>query len=103
MILLIQAGSFAGGMYAGKEYLGTPKQNQSFNNYTTPKEVSPQPQTQPTSTTSTTSDCPIKGNISSKSKIYHIQGGSFYERTTPEMCFSTEAEAQAAGFTKSSR
>ncbi len=47
--------------------------------------------------------CPIKGNISSSSKIYHVKGGAFYDRTTPEQCFNTEAEAQAAGFRKSSR
>jgi hypothetical protein len=48
-------------------------------------------------------NCPIKGNISSKAKIYHIKGGAFYDRTNPEQCFNTEAEAQAAGFKKSSR
>lgn len=47
--------------------------------------------------------CIVKGNISSKDKIYHVKGGAFYERTTPEMCFTTEAEAKAAGFRKSSR
>jgi len=47
--------------------------------------------------------CKIKGNISSSSRIYHVPGGAFYERTQPEMCFNTEAEAQAAGFRKSSR
>jgi hypothetical protein len=45
----------------------------------------------------------IKGNISSKSKIYHVPGGAFYDRTQEEMCFENEAEAQAAGFKKSSR
>lgn len=45
----------------------------------------------------------IKGNIGSGTKIYHMPGGSFYNRTNPEMCFSTEAEAQGAGFRKSSR
>ena len=45
----------------------------------------------------------IKGNISSKSKIYHIPGGAFYNRTVPEMCFTTESEARAAGFRKSQR
>jgi len=50
------------------------------------------------------SDCPVKGNISSKgSKIYHVQGGAFYNITKPEQCFQTEAEAQAAGFKRSSR
>ena len=45
----------------------------------------------------------IKGNISSSDKIYHLPGGSFYNRTNAEMCFNTEAEAKAAGFRKSSR
>jgi hypothetical protein len=48
--------------------------------------------------------CYIKGNIASGGKkTYHMPGGSFYDRTTPEQCFSSEAEAKAAGFTKSSR
>ena len=43
----------------------------------------------------------IKG---SASQIYHVPSGAFYERTTkPVACFDTEAEAQAAGFRKSSR
>lgn len=46
------------------------------------------------------SECYIKG---SKSKIYHVPGGSFYERTNAAQCFASEEEAQAAGFTKSSR
>lgn len=46
----------------------------------------------------------IKGNIGSgNSRVYHLPGGSFYNRTVAEMCFNTEAEAQAAGFRKSSR
>ncbi|MBI3952786.1 MAG: hypothetical protein HY336_02420 [Candidatus Doudnabacteria bacterium] len=49
-------------------------------------------------------NCKIKGNINSKgSKIYHIQGGAFYNQTNPEECFETEDQAQAAGFAKSSR
>ena len=48
--------------------------------------------------------CLIKGNISAKGdKIYHLKGGAFYDRTKAEQCFNTEAEAQAAGFRKSSR
>lgn len=48
--------------------------------------------------------CIVKGNISSTdSKIYHIKGGAFYDRVKAEQCFNTEAEAQAAGFRKSSR
>jgi len=43
----------------------------------------------------------IKG---SSSKIYHVPGGAFYDRTTnPARCFQTEQEAIDAGFKKSSR
>ncbi len=45
----------------------------------------------------------IKGNISSSSKIYHMPGGAFYERTVPEVCFDTESAAADAGFRKSQR
>jgi hypothetical protein len=45
----------------------------------------------------------IKGNISSSSRIYHMPGGSFYNRTDAEMCFNTEQEALDAGFRKSLR
>jgi hypothetical protein len=45
----------------------------------------------------------IKGNIGSGgSKVYHLPGGSFYNRTKPEACFANEAEAKAAGFRPSS-
>ncbi len=45
----------------------------------------------------------IKGNVSGKTKTYHVPGGSFYARTQEEQCFKTEAEAVAAGFTKAKR
>ncbi len=49
-------------------------------------------------------NCPVKGNISAKgNKTYHVKGGAFFNRTNPEQCFNTEAEAKAAGFKKSSR
>ena len=50
-------------------------------------------------------ECPgkIKGNIGSSGKIYHVPGGSFYDRTIAELCFATEADAKAAGFRASSR
>lgn len=54
-----------------------------------------------------TSDCPVKGNISSKGeRIYHVRGGRFYDRTrinpsAGERCFENEAEAKAAGWRKS--
>lgn len=42
---------------------------------------------------------PIKGNA--PSKIYHMKGQRFYLKTTPEICFSTEAAAKKAGYRKS--
>lgn len=86
-------------------------------NYTTNKAAAPvkatgevkgevtEKATQSASTTpAKAGECKIKGNISSsKKKIYHMPGGAFYERTQPEQCFNTEAEAQAAGFVRSSR
>lgn len=49
-------------------------------------------------------NCPVKGNISdSGKKIYHVVGGAFYKIVKPEQCFTTEAQASAAGFIKSSR
>lgn len=46
----------------------------------------------------------IKGNINSKGeKIYHMPGGSYYDKTNPEAWFKTEIEAQAAGFRRSKR
>jgi hypothetical protein len=49
-------------------------------------------------------NCPIKGNIASGGKkIYHMKGGSFYNRVKEEMCFNTETEAKGAGFVKSSK
>jgi cell division protein FtsN len=47
--------------------------------------------------------CIVKGNISGKNKIYHVKGGSFYDRVQAEQCFATEAEAQSVGYRKSSR
>lgn len=42
---------------------------------------------------------PIKGNRSSSGEwIYHVPGGQFYERTSPEECFATARDAQAAGY-----
>ncbi|MHA7268174.1 sunset domain-containing protein [Arthrobacter sp. HLT1-20] len=42
---------------------------------------------------------PIKGDA--PSKIYHLKGQRFYVKTTPEICFSTETAAKAAGYRKS--
>jgi hypothetical protein len=44
----------------------------------------------------------IKGNVASQdSRVYHVPGGSFYKRVAPELCFTDEAAAIAAGFRKS--
>lgn len=46
----------------------------------------------------------IKGNINSKKeKIYHMPDGAYYDKTNAEELFKTEAEAQAAGYRRSSR
>ena len=63
------------------------------------KDVVPKAETVPVA-----QSCPVKGNISAQGKkLYHVVGGSFYDRVKPEECFGTEAQAQAAGFVKSSR
>ncbi len=42
---------------------------------------------------------PIKANESSR--IFHVPGGRFYDRTKPERCYATEAEAEADGYRRS--
>jgi hypothetical protein len=88
------------GLAFGLGRFATPKQSLApvQNNYN-PNQATVQSAT----ITNTTNDCAgqIKG---SSSMIYHVPGGAFYERTThPIRCFETEAQAQAAGFRKSSR
>jgi hypothetical protein len=39
---------------------------------------------------------PIKGNPSSR--IYHVPGGRFYDRTVPERCYATADDAEADGY-----
>jgi micrococcal nuclease len=47
---------------------------------------------------------PVKGNHSSSGElIYHVPGGAFYNKTNPEECFETPADAQAAGYRASKR
>lgn len=42
---------------------------------------------------------PIKGNKSSMGAlIYHTPASASYDRTRPESCFATEADAEAAGY-----
>lgn len=67
--------------------------------------VAPKPST--TTTSSSTQNCNIKGNISkSGEKIYHMPGQRYYSKTVintsaGERWFCSEAEARAAGWRKS--
>ncbi len=103
---VLQLISFACGLYNGHTYWPKQQIEAIPVNYTTQSTQLTNLATggQGTNTTPhTNQNCPVKGNVSGKNKIYHIQGGAFYERTQEEMCFQTEAEATAAGFVKSSR
>lgn len=44
---------------------------------------------------------PIKGNADSG--IFHVPGGMSYERTVPERCYATAADAEADGFRQAKR
>lgn len=49
---------------------------------------------------------PIKGNFTTYSGercIYHVPGGRFYEKTKPERCYATEADAESDGCRQSKR
>lgn len=70
------------------------------------KPSTPPPPSRPSSTAPISAwDCPswapIKGNASSM--IYHMPGGTYYSRTKPEECFSTESAARAAGYRAAKR
>lgn len=68
------------------------------------KPSSPQPATTSYSSTTTTPQCDIKGNINSKGeKIYHVPGQKYYNKTKidetkGERWFCNEAEAVNAGW-----
>ena len=103
---------FIVGFGAGSYVRETNKSSKPYPNYTTVPAKKPavaatttkEQGTAKQATSTQASSCVVKGNISSAGKkIYHVQGGAFYARVKPEECFNTEAEAQAAGFTKSSR
>jgi len=57
------------------------------------------------SVASNTGECsdptPIKANRDSR--IYHLRGGQFYERTRAELCFATTEDAKRAGYRRSQR
>ncbi len=102
------AAVFLAGFGTGKSTMGekVSTTKRSLTNYTTNSAV----QTKATTPAKTESavkqaptdptNCYIKG---SKSKIYHVPGGSFYERTNAAQCFNSEEAAQSAGYTKSTR
>ena len=49
---------------------------------------------------------PIKGNFTTYTGercIYHIPGGSYYQKTKPERCYLTEEEAKQGGCRRSKR
>ena len=100
LILLFQIISFSVGVYSGHTLWPITKPSAVTTNYTTKEELEPKIDTNDSPVDSSGSDCLIKG---SKSKIYHLEGGSFYDRTNPQQCFDTEEEAINAGYTKSSR
>lgn len=60
----------------------------------------------PATSTATSSDCVIKGNINSKGEhIYHVPGARYYDETKideskGERWFCSESEAQDAGWRK---
>jgi hypothetical protein len=67
-----------------------------------PVTIPPIPASTASTATPTGGNCPasapIKGNIGSDGRIYHLPGDRYYTRTKAEACFSTGAAAQAAGF-----
>ena len=44
---------------------------------------------------------PIKAK--SSSKIFHVPGGSSYDRTVPDRCYANESDAAADGYRKARR
>ncbi len=62
-------------------------------------EPATQPGVDPISVDDCPADAPIKGNISEDDEqIFHQASDDFYDRTNPEICFATAADAEAAGF-----
>lgn len=50
-------------------------------------------------------ECPDGHPVKAKeaSKIFHVPGGAFYERTQPDCCYRTAADAEADGYRVSKR
>ncbi|MBO9131137.1 thermonuclease family protein [Bacillus sp. 165] len=72
----------------------------SIENYATENGFNPEAAQNSSSSPSVpSSECNIKGNISSKGeKIYHMPNQQFYNITKPEEMFCSRAEAEAAGY-----
>jgi len=105
---------FIVGFGTGRVEQGLKKPNKIQANYTTKANTNkttadkPSNTNQPTETNHNqtanpinTGYCYIKGT---SSRIYHLPNGAFYDRVTnPAACFTSETEAEAAGYRKSSR
>lgn len=98
---------FVSGYGAGRGEQRRSPVRQSYINYNTNGGATknrPRTDTTPNDNLIEALDCPVKGNIGSGgTKTYHISGGAFYNRTTPEECFPDETSALAKGYKKSSR
>lgn len=76
----------------------------SIENYATDQGFNGETVRKPSSGSSSSGQCTIKGNISSRGeKIYHMPGQQFYNVTKPEEMFCTEEEAKKAGYRPSKR
>ncbi len=99
LVALLQLLSLGAGFYSG--YIYSFERNQPLLNYTTNPISKPQDKAIKASpATDRSNECLIKG---SKSKIYHLPEGAFYDRTNAMECFATEQEAINAGYTKSTK
>ncbi|MEH7011500.1 thermonuclease family protein [Neobacillus niacini] len=76
----------------------------SIENYATDQGFKDETAENPSTGSSSSGKCTIKGNISSRGdKIYHMPGQQYYDVTKPEEMFCSEEEAQNAGYRKSKR
>lgn len=76
----------------------------SIENYATDQSFNEGTAKNPSTGSSSSGKCRIKGNISSRGdKIYHMPGQQYYDVTKPEEMFCSEEEAQNAGYRKSKR
>ncbi len=100
VVLACLVGAFISGYFTGTTAYSKPTPRQL--NYTTnnTNKLSQPAEQKVNKPAGQGSACPVKG---SSSRVYHLPGGAFYDRTNAAVCFNTEAEAVAAGYRKSSR